>query len=1214
MAMPIFLFNFNRLQNINTFMKKLFLFAFCLIAMQLQAQKIFLKSGEIVPTKNVGNIDGFPNWNAVQFENNNYCIVQFSKSISTKERDAISKETGILFFDYVPRWAFIASVPKQIDVNAFGKYGIQTILPYEAKYKLAKQLLDRPLPNWIVKNNDEVEILLYTFENVSQQKVENVLAKNNYTFIEWYNKTTVKVQIKETDIEKIATLAFVKNVLATDAPGKLENDQARTDHRVNTLDADYISGLHYDGTGISVAIGDDGAVGPHIDFQGRLTFHPANLGMGGTHCDHVTGIVGGAGNFDPVGKGNGKGSDLHIYDDYQNLSNAPTHYNTQGVRITSNSLGQGCNDGYNNSAVSSDNLINSKYSLMSVHSSGNSGGGNCGGVAQGYYTITGGYKAGKNVIAVGNVEKDDNIAPSSSRGPSEDGRIKPEICAVGTDVYSTQPDNTYDNFTGTSMACPAVSGNLSVLWQAYKETHAGADPNSALMKALVMNTADDLGNKGPDFIYGFGRINARRAFKVMNQNQYMIDSVDNGNVKNFNVNVPAGVQQLKVMLYWHDKTGNPGNAIVLVNNLDLVVKDPANTNHLPWVLNNAPNVPALSALAVPHTDSINNVEQVTLDAPAAGSYTFTINGTDVPQGPQTFVIVYEFITDSLTLTYPQGGEPFANGKKERIRWDAYGNNLGTFTLEYSSNAGATWNVLSNSIAQNRRYYDWTPPNNLNTGQMLMRISRGAVSDISDTLFTVIGVPTGLTVDTACGSDFHLTWNTLPNANAYKIYQLGPKYMQEIGTSLTNDFYITNGVNNIDTFYFAVAAMETTNAAQGRRCIAYQKLPGEINCLDDAYNVRTILPFSNVYNCASSGNVPIKVVIRNIGLRNLSNLPVSYQINALPPVTEIIPTTINIGDSLVYTFTATVSMLNAGIYNVVTWVHSTADIDNNNDTSMAVANVQAPTVWTAPASQDFESALFPPTGWKVYDYDTSVKWQKTFCMQGANPGNTYAAYMDFFNYNNKNQIDELETPMLDLTSVTADSVLLTFDLAHAFGPAIPDTLSMWVSPFCNDNYSPLNYKKWGANLASVGMMNTIFSPTQTSDWKNDQVDLSAYKGQKIFVRFRGSNTHGNNLYIDNVNLKIKNVTPLGINEYEKDNFVIYPNPSNGVFTLEINSKNNLNVSYIITNTTGQIILQKNYTIQQGKSAETIDISQFSKGVYLLQINDGNSIRKVKLNKL
>jgi hypothetical protein len=58
-------------------------------------------------------------------------------------------------------------------------------------------------------------------------------------------------------------------------------------------------------------------------------------------------------------------------------------------------------------------------------------------------------------------------------------------------------------------------------------------------------------------------------------------------------------------------------------------------------------------------------------------------------------------------------------------------------------------------------------------------------------------------------------------------------------------------------------------------------------------------------------------------------------------------------------------------------------------------------------------------------------------------------------------------MFDLTNVSMDSVLLTFDIAHAYGPAETDTLSMWVSPFCNDNYAPLNYKKWGANLATVG---------------------------------------------------------------------------------------------------------------------------------------------------
>jgi hypothetical protein len=113
----------------------------------------------------------------------------------------------------------------------------------------------------------------------------------------------------------------------------------------------------------------------------------------------------------------------------------------------------------------------------------------------------------------------------------------------------------------------------------------------------------------------------------------------------------------------------------------------------------------------------------------------------------------------------------------------------------------------------------------------------------------------------------------------------------------------------------VAALETTNGANGRKCIAYRKLPGDINCLDDAYNVETILPFTNEYACAANGNVPVKVKIKNIGLKNLLNLPVYYQVNAAPVVSEIIPGALNIGDSIIYTFTTTVNMLNAGIYNI-----------------------------------------------------------------------------------------------------------------------------------------------------------------------------------------------------------------------------------------------------------------------------------------------------------
>ena len=67
---------------------------------------------------------------------------------------------------------------------------------------------------------------------------------------------------------------------------------------------------------------------------------------------------------------------------------------------------------------------------------------------------------GKNVIAVGNVNDDDIIRNSSSRGPATDGRIKPDICAKGTSVYSTIDENDYSYKTGTSMACPGIAGSL----------------------------------------------------------------------------------------------------------------------------------------------------------------------------------------------------------------------------------------------------------------------------------------------------------------------------------------------------------------------------------------------------------------------------------------------------------------------------------------------------------------------------------------------------------------------------------------------------------------------------------------------------------------------------------------------------------------------------------------------------------------------------------
>lgn len=1189
-------------------MKQIALAVFTFLCLNLNAQTLKLRSGEFTPPANIQSIKDFADWNTVRFQGKNICFLQFSEAVSSRERDQLARKTGIVFYDYYPDWTFLTAIPKNLDIRELGAYKVRSVLPFEANYKIHPQLVERPFPDWIIRPNQQVEVLVDFLPGISREQATRLFSDAGVSVTLWKSGKQAHVLVNDQAIQTLASRPWIQYIQAIAAPAVPENLMERTNHRVNTIDQSYVTGLHYDGTGVSVAIGDDGVIGPHIDFAGRLYHHTTF--NGGTHGDHVSGIVGGGGNFDPVTSGNARGSDLHVYSDYDNLASAPTAYNTDGVRITTNSLGQGCNNGYNSDARDADILINSKFSLLSVHSAGNSGNTSCGGVAGGFYTITGGYKAGKNVIAVGNVQNNDALAPSSSKGPAEDGRIKPEVVAVGTNVYSTQPDNGYDTFTGTSMSCPGVAGTLASLCQAYRATHAGADPYSALLKALLMNTADDLGNEGPDYSYGFGRINARRAFKAMASGQYFIDSMSNGDFKDFFITIPPNTRQVKVMLYWHDVEGNPASAAPLVNNLNLMMQEPTGNVIDPWVLSTVHNAAALNAPATRGVDDINNVEQVTLDSVIAGPAVVSVYGANIPVGVQKYILTFEYLSDDVVLTYPQGGEAFVNGVKERIRWDAFGD-IDPFTLEYSDDAGTTWNTISSVIPGNRRYFDWTPPASLHTGQMKMRITRGVFSDESDSLFTVFEVPKNLTVDTACGTIFHLKWDALPFASEYKIYTMGAKYMTQIGTSNTNSFTISTGVNTTDTFYFAVSGVDLASGANGLRSLAYVKLPGSVNCVDNAYNVETILPFNEIYNCAVTGPVPVKVKIKNIGFRPLVNLPVYYQVNATPVVAEIMPGPIAVGDSAIYTFTTLASLPAPTTYTVTTWSSVFTDVVTVNDTSSTTATILIPTSLAAPTVEDFEGPVFPPTGWRVIDADASVKWQKTLVLADPTGFNSHTAYMDFFNYNSFNQVDDLETAQYDLTGVTSDSVIMTFDLSHAYGVKGIDSLSLLVTEDCGLNWTPTTYYKGGIPLATAGLLGTIFSPTLSTQWRNDRLDLTAYKGKKIFVRFRGTNMQGNNLFVDNINIQLKNAWPLGITGIGNELISVYPNPSDGHYILEFNSSEAKDVRYRVFNLAGQRIKESKVNLTAGTTKVALNLSNMPSGIYMLELQDGNTSKKVKL---
>ena len=398
---------------------------------------------------------------------------------------------------------------------------------------------------------------------------------------------------------------------------------------------------------------DDGYVEPHIDRQGRVDEQfcfNCSSNSNDSHGDHVSGTIMGAGNLDPLGRGMADGSFLYVlnYSTNNYYQNVPPLYSSYGVVITSASYGNGCNAGYTSLASDLDQQTTQYPSLLHVFSAGNSGTSDCSyGAGSGWGNITGGHKQAKNVIAVGNLDYSASIDPSSSRGPAADGRIKPDICAQGTNVYSTYPNYTYNTISGTSMACPGISGVLAQLYQAYKEINSSTNPPSALMKCILLNTADDLGNPGPDFQHGWGVVNALRAVKAIENSNHFSSSISQGLSNTHNITVPQGVKQLKLMVYWHDVEGNTSANTALVNTINTQIISPNGNINFPYVLNSNANATSLNQNATYGTDNLNNMEQIVIDNPISGNYNLSVNGYSIPYGPQDYYVSYEFIDEIL---------------------------------------------------------------------------------------------------------------------------------------------------------------------------------------------------------------------------------------------------------------------------------------------------------------------------------------------------------------------------------------------------------------------------------------------------------------------------------------------------------------------------------------------------------------------------------------
>jgi len=794
----------------------LFLLPVVLDAQVGRDYNILLHSGKFIPEENIINISKTaPVFQQSLFKGKHYVVIQFITLPTQLQKDDL-KAAGIELIDYIPNNAYTASVAETVNDAVLRSSLFRAVFQFKPADKTVPAILAGDIVPHAIKQAGFVDLTIITCEKLSPFEIGSSLQALGAAIMEDMPVfRSFVVRVPQDKMAQLVALPFIQWVEFIDPPNVLENTLGRTLHRVNILN-DGVRNLK--GEDVNVGIWDEGAIGAHLDFSpaGRVTQVEASTVS--THSTHCSGTILGRGLINPNARGMAPNAQLFSYNFSGNIQNEmAAGIPANNLVVSSHSYGSTQTCGLNGAGViysatsrASDINLNNFPFHLHCHSAGNSQAA----CAGGWSTITASGKSAKNNILVANITTAEVLSGSSSCGPVQDGRVKPEISAFGTSVLSTYPNNAYATISGTSMATPGVAGSVTLLVQRYKQLNANVLPPSTLIKNTILNTAHDLGNPGPDYRFGYGRINALEAVKILETNRYALNTVTTGATNDQAITVPAGAARLRVMLTWNDPAGTANANPALVNNLDLTVINGATTT-LPWILD--PVNPANSATR--GVDVVSNIEQVTIDNPAAGSYTLRVHGLAVPTGPnQAYALTWSVEMPYIEVLYPNGNETFNPGSSETITW----NNAGVTsnqTVEYSLNNGSSWTTISSSVPAATTRLVWSIPA-ANTSTALVRISSGSLTDQSDATFKILGTATGFAGSgVSCNAgEVSFTWNAVADATHYDISRFNATTgnFEILQADITGTTFTATGLTPGLSMWFHIRAKNNTTGAQGER--------------------------------------------------------------------------------------------------------------------------------------------------------------------------------------------------------------------------------------------------------------------------------------------------------------------------------------------------------------------------------------------------------------
>ncbi len=531
----------------------------------------------------------------------------------------------------------------------------------EKVHRVNQYILSNQVPDYSKDGNDSIFVNISFIDDISIDEIKKELQDRNIALSHLADEKhkVIIASINPNQIDDILSIPFVIFIDMISPPNVPYNKDASIYNNATPLFS--FSGGNYNlsGKNINVQVIDGGKIrSTHNEFMkngiSKVTLE-TSASMN-AHATHVAGTIGAYG-VNPQARGMAIDTKIFSYwfnDSSQNYDQVIDSYGKFNTKLSNHSYGYNIDflpDDYLSKYISVSNkwdkIVKRNPSLLIFKAAGNDRD-----QGNGTYKILTDSAVSKNVFVIGASSdsaranpKTDGITWFSSFGPTKDGRIKPDFVANGDSLYSSveTSNSAYASKSGTSMATPATTGMVALILEEYKNLTGVGDLRADILKSLLMNTSTDLGNEGPDYGYGYGMINAKKAVDTLrtintNNSLFVFDDISHDGIIEYDFTLSQETN-VSFSVSWIDKEGDytANQNDMLVNDIDMIlIEKDDNITYYPWTLDvSNPSSPAIKT----KNNHIDNSEQIQAILPA-GNYKIKLRGYEIiSDDKQDFALV-----------------------------------------------------------------------------------------------------------------------------------------------------------------------------------------------------------------------------------------------------------------------------------------------------------------------------------------------------------------------------------------------------------------------------------------------------------------------------------------------------------------------------------------------------------------------------------------------